>query len=167
MVFPSTFANLIVLHQELTSGRSQTNFSNKVSTEKKPHKFRKKIITRIAGISVLLIIFVGTIFIHFAAVKWDALACSGGYATAIFDKYNDSLVKKYIDGSDRSEYILSAEAVRGTQEAEWDGRWITLYFDISYKDNELGEITERIHFMGKRIWIDTFQWGGAIIGSSE
>ena len=152
--------------EELASGQLQSNFSNKANTERKPHKSRKKIITWITGASVLLIILVGTLFIHFVPVKWDALACSGGYATAIFDKYNGSLIEKYIDGSDRDEYILSAEAVRGTQEAEWDGRWITLYFDISYQDSELGEVTERIHFMGKRIWIDTFRWGGAMIASN-
>jgi transcriptional regulator with XRE-family HTH domain len=129
------------------------------------HRFKlkkKHIICIIAAIVFCLIIGV-VIRIYTLPVDWDAGACGGGYATHIFDKYSDELVQKYLDGSDRKDEIISIEAVRGTQEAEWEDRTLYLHFDIQYNHDTEGTIIERITFIGHRYWFDTYKWGGAII----
>lgn len=105
----------------------------------------------------------GVVYCVRLPIDRDAGACGGGYATYIFDKYSNELVEKYWNGSDRKNEILSIETVRGTQEAEWEDRTITLSFDIRYEHRTEGTITERIRFIGHRYWFDTFRWGGAII----
>lgn len=96
-------------------------------------------------------------------VDWDAGACAGGYATFVFDKYSSELVQKYIDGSSNKSNIISIEAIRGTQSAEWEGQTIFLQFDIKYINIDQKEVTERLHFIGQRTWFDTYDWSGAII----
>ena len=81
----------------------------------------------------------------------------------VFDEYDERLVQKYLDGSDRKDGIISLEAVEGTQEAEWQDRTINLHFDITYHHNVEGTATESLTFIGHRIWFDTYKWGGAMI----
>lgn len=102
-------------------------------------------------------------YVRSLPVDWDAGACSGGYGTFIFDKYSDELVQKYIEGSSDKEEIISIEALRGTQSAQWEGQTISLQFDIRYEHQNKGNITETVHFIGERIWFDTYDWSGAII----
>lgn len=136
------------------------------STQGKGLKQRRLGKKHIVIIIVTLLIFVfvgGVIKIHRLPVDWDAGGCAGGYGTFIFNKYSESLVQKYLDCSDKKDGILSIEAINGTQEAEWEGRRIYLHFDIQYSDTIEGIVVERVTFIGHRIWIDTYKWGGAII----
>lgn len=126
-------------------------------------KLKKKHILSIAAVLAFCIIFGIAIRIYTLPVEWDAGACNGGYATHIFDIYSDKLVQKYLDGSDMKDKILFIDAVRGTQEAEWEGRTLQLRFDIRYDHSEKGTVTERITFIGHRYWFDTYKWSGAII----
>lgn len=114
--------------------------------------------------ALALCILIGTaIRIYTLPVEWDAGACGGGYATYIFDKYSSELVQKYLDGSQIKDEIFSIEAVRGTQEAEWENRTIYLHFDIQYEHETNGMVTEHVTFIGHRYWFDSYKWGGAII----
>ncbi|MDD3227637.1 MAG: helix-turn-helix transcriptional regulator [Oscillospiraceae bacterium] len=129
----------------------------------KRFKLKRKQIVCITVALVICLIVAIVVRIYTLPVEWDSGACGGGYATHIFDKYSDDLVQKYLDGSDRKDEITSIEAVRGTQEAEWEDRTLYLHFDIQYEHKEEGTITENITFIGHRYWFDTYKWGGAII----
>ena len=72
-------------------------------------------------------------------------------------------MQKFIDGAQDSEGWTNVTALRGTQEAGWAERTIRLMFDIQYTTADGETITQSIHFIGERIWFDTFKWGGAII----
>ena len=86
----------------------------------------------------------------------------GGYGTFIFDKYSEALTERFVEGSLERGGILRAEAVRGTQEAEWEGRTLFLAFDIRYELSGGGFRTERARFVGQRTWFDTYDWSRAI-----
>ena len=81
----------------------------------------------------LLALAVGScLWLHLRPVSFDAAACSGGYATWIFDKYSDELTEKFYTCSDQKEFISNITAVRGSHEASWDERLIFLSFDVTY-----------------------------------
>ena len=112
----------------------------------------------------LLALAVGScLWLHLRPVSFDAAACSGGYATWIFDKYSDELTEKFYTCSDQKEFISNITAVRGSHEASWDERLIFLSFDVTYLHETEGEVTLRLSFTGERIWSDTFRWGGAVM----
>ncbi len=96
-------------------------------------------------------------------VDFDAGACGGGYATHIFDKYQDTLVNTFLAGSDQAADISNISAVRGTQQASWEGQTIYLEFTLQYDHAEAGTVTQQIRFVGHRVWFDTFRWSGAIL----
>lgn len=102
-------------------------------------------------------------FIRNLPVDWDAGACRGGYSAFIFDKYSDSLTHKFVDGSMMRNEIISAEAVKGTQEAKWKGNTIFLRFDVRYENTERDTVTETVSFVGKRKWFDTYDWVEVIV----
>ena len=154
------------------SSAEQIYYLYKTEEEKKIANKRRKMKK---GISIALVITIvvgcivgGFLFIRNLPVEFDAGACSGGYATYIFDKYSEELTEKFVNGMADSHNISSAVAVRGTQEAEWEERTLFLQFDIQYEHSEQGTVTEHVRFIGKRTWFDTYDWSGAIIqGSSD
>lgn len=118
----------------------------------------KKVI-EIVIVLVLFLVFGTALFIYTRPVEWDAGACSGGYATYIFNKYNDVLTQEYLvyKGIEK-ESIENIETVPDSKSVEWDENTIFVKYDIKYKHPENGIITENVSFVGKRIWIDTFRW---------
>jgi transcriptional regulator with XRE-family HTH domain len=146
----------------LATGKADTPALAEQTAKQRLKLMKKHIICIVAALVVCLIIGV-IVRIYTLPVDWDAGACSGGYATHIFDKYSDELVQKYLDGSEIKDEILFIQAVRGTQEAEWEGRTLYLHFDIQYEHREEGTLTECITFIGHRYWFDKYKWGGAII----
>lgn len=127
----------------------------------------KKKNIRIIAVAFICILFVGVIgsmsYIRNLPVDYDAGACGGGYATFIFDKYNEELIEKYCDGMADNSNISSVKAIRGTQEAQWEDQTIFLQFDVQYEHSTQGTVTERVRFTGQRTWFDTYDWSGAII----
>ena len=60
--------------------------------------------------------------------------------------------------------MASAQAIDGSQTAEWEGRNLWLHFLVESVDAQTGAKTQvPLTFMGKRMWTDTYHWGGAII----
>ncbi len=118
----------------------------------------KKIITII--LALVLFSVIGTvIFIHTRPVDFDTGACSGGYATYIFNKYNKDLTQTYLnDKRIYKESVRDVEILADSQSVIWEGKNIFIKYDIKYKLPKDGEITETVKFTGKRIWIDTFKW---------
>lgn len=132
--------------------------------KEKLRKLNKMNLSYIVAI-FLCLIFMGSIiiigFIGNLPVQWDAGACGGGYSAFIFDKYSDVLTQKFVEGVAKHSDFLSAEAIKGTQEAEWKDKTIFLKFDIRCENFEHGVSTETVCFVGKRIWFDTYVWTSA------
>jgi len=157
---------------EKDNGENQLNieeiyYAYKLEEEKKAVERKKKVkkYTLIfISISLVLALIMGSIiYIRNLPVDYDAGACGGGYITYIFDKYEDELVQKFIDGSQTSDGWTNVTALRETRHAEWHDKTIYLKFDIQYTDKYSNAVTETIRFIGERIWFDTFKWSGAII----
>ncbi len=146
----------------IASGKKE---NTETSNKKKLSKKQKIKIWITIAVSLFLIAAISVAgYIHTRPVDWDSGACSGGYVTWIFDKYNKDLTEIFLNGmGEENENIISVEAVRGTQNAEWEDRQIFLEFDIKYKHKTNGEITEKVRFIGTRYWIESFKWSGAII----
>lgn len=150
----------------IASGKKEETKDNYVKKEN--NKFSKKQKKIIVIVISILIFFTMTfsiiLYIHTRPVEWDSGACSGGYVTWIFDKYNQELTEIFLKGmGEEKENVVSIEAIRGTQNADWEGRKIFLEFDIKYEYKDEGTIIETIHFIGTRYWIDSFKWSGAIV----
>jgi len=143
-------------NKEITYNRKETN---------RLSKKQKRIIVIVISIVLFLIVCFSLIaYIHTRPVDWDSGACSGGYATWIFDKYSEDLTNIFLNGmEEEKENVVSIEAIRGTQSAEWEERQIFLEFDIKYEHKEYGTIVEKVRFIGTRYWIESFKWSGAII----
>ena len=127
---------------------------------KKRRIFTKKLVYSLGAFFAFALIISAVIFIHTRPVSWDSGACGGGFATAVFDKYSEELVEKFVNGG---EGIANAKAIRGSHEASWDGRMIFLKFDVEYDNADGQKINRTLHFTGERIWNMVYKWGGAII----
>ena len=154
-------------NNEKQSTAEEIYYLYKLEEEKKAAARRKKVLkfSLIFGsIALVLALIIGVIvYIKNLPVDWDAGACGGGYATYIFDKYEDELVQKFIDGARDSDGWTDVTAIRGTQKAGWHDEWINLKFDIQYTTADGETVTQSIHFIGERMWFDTFKWVGEII----
>ena len=150
----------------IASGKKESFDDNytKNSKNKLSKKHKKIIILSIIILLFLTISFSIVWYIHTRPVEWDSGACSGGYVTWIFDKYKDELTQTFLNGmGEEKENIISIEAIRGTQNAEWEDRQIFLEFDVKYEHKDYGIIEEKLRFIGTRYWIGSFKWSGAII----
>lgn len=152
------------------SSAEQIYYLYKMEEEKKiankKRKMKKLISTVIVVIFILAVVIGSISYIRSLPVDYDAGACGGGYATFIFDKYYEELTGKYVNGRIDDTNITSVKAIRGTQEAQWEEQTLFLQFDIQYEHPSQGTITERVRFIGKRTWFDTYDWSGAIIDGS-
>ena len=141
----------------------ETN-NNKKQNNKLTKKTKKIIVIIISIFLFLTICFSIIWYIHTRPVEWDSGACSGGYVTWIFDKYSKELTETFFNGmGDEKEKVIYIEAIRGTQDAEWEERQMFLEFDIKYEHKDYGVIVEKVRFIGTRYWIESFKWNGAII----
>lgn len=149
----------------LATGKTEQPIVIYKAPEKKHFKIKKKHI--ISAVAVFAVCVVAALAVHISRlpVEYDTGACSGGYGTFIFDKYNDELAEKFIKCSSRKDDIVSVKPVRGTHSAKWKDRNIFLQFDIVCEYRNEGTVTETVRFVGNRYWIDTFKWGSAIIVS--
>ena len=144
--------------------------NNATQSNSKGHrrlKLKRKHIIYIVSVLLLFIVIGGAtggiLYVRSLPVEWDAAGCSGGYATFIFDKYQEELTEKFFNGAEDKEQITSVEAIRGSQDAQWEDDTIYLQFDIRYEHDIEGTVTQRLNFIGHRTWFDTYDWGGAII----
>lgn len=134
---------------------SPTDDNNK---KKKSPKHKRKILVRILSILVSAVTISVILCIHLCPVDWEAGACHGGYITSVFDKYSNELVNKYYNNSDDKENISNIKAIKGTQQGDWENRSIFLEFDIEYFHEDRGVVRERLHYVGKRVWVNTYKW---------
>ena len=149
----------------IASRKTVDESSSKKEEKRKISKKQKRLIIIIVSVVLFLTISLSIIgYIRTRPVEWDSGACSGGYVTWIFDKYREELVDTFLNGmEEEKENIISIEAIRGTQNADWEDRQIFLEFDVKYEHKEYGSIVEKVRFIGTRYWIESFKWSGAII----
>lgn len=136
--------------------------------EQKQRKKRTKKQNIIIAVSCVLSFFTallitGAIFIYSLGVGFDVGGCAGGFKTTVFDMYNEELIEKFYQGADDKDKISDIKAIKGTHDASWEKNSIHLTFDIQYEYEDVGTVTQTISFIGKRRWINVYDWGGAII----
>ena len=110
----------------------------------------KKFILTIT-ICVVLLAIACSLFVHFASVSFEAGVCGGGFETWIFDKYKNELLQKYIN--EHNSNLSNIEIVEDSKEVDYEGRYISIKFDIKEKDKQ-----QTLYFVGKRVWIETYRW---------
>lgn len=160
-------SNLIALASVLNTTVEYLANGNEISSTPRknlPRKsFHKIIIALIATITIIQITAT-VIYIHTRPVSWDTGVCSGGFVTHIFNKYSKELTETFLSGmGDDKENVINIKAIPGSQNANWQDNEIFLQFDVEYEHKYEGTIKQRLHFTGKRIWIETYKWSGAII----
>lgn len=126
--------------------------------KKKSPNHKRKILIRILLILFSAVTISAILFTHLCPVDWEAGACHGGYVTSVFDKYSNELVEKYYNNSDEKDSISDIKALKGTQQGDWENRTIFIEFDIEYSHKERGTVRERLHYVGKRVWLNTYKW---------
>ena len=166
--------NLIMLAQlfdstveYIANGKEPENKVVYVVKERQRKKRTKKQKIIIAVSSVMsfftALVITGVILIYSWGVDFDAGGCSSGFKTSVFDMYNEELVEKFYQGADDKDKISDIKAIKGTHDATWEKNSIHLTFDIQYEYEDEGTVTQTLTFIGKRRWINVYDWGGAII----
>lgn len=100
------------------------------------------------------------IYIANRPVSFDAGACGGGFATAVYDQYADTLIAdNYFHLTrDIDRDIVSITPVRDSRDVKYEGKAIYMSFDIIYTFDDLTTETDNISFIGERKWIQNYKW---------
>lgn len=120
---------------------------------------KRRICTRLL-LALLALVLAGTLYIYSRPVKWDAGACGGGFSTVVFDRYAVQLTDRFLENEPN---LRSAKPIRGTHEASWSGKSIFLQFDVFCETTAGEAVVYRLHFTGKRVWIETYRWSGGSV----
>ena len=94
-------------------------------------------------------------------VSFDAGACGGGFATAVYDQYADRLVKDnyfYLTMDIKDKDVVSISPVRETRDVKYEGKAIYMSFDIVYTFSDFSSKNKKISFVGERKWIQNYKW---------
>ena len=94
-------------------------------------------------------------------VSFDAGACGGGFATAVYDQYADRLVKDnyfYLTKDIKDKDVVSISPVRETRDVKYEGKAIYMSFDIVYTFSDFSSKNKKISFVGERKWIQNYKW---------
>ncbi|MBR5805880.1 MAG: helix-turn-helix transcriptional regulator [Oscillospiraceae bacterium] len=109
-----------------------------------------------------VITFAATVlYIANQPVSFDAGACGGGFATAVYDQYADRLIEDnyfYLTRDIKDKDVVSISPVRETRDVKYEGKAIYMSFDIVYTFGDFTSKTEKISFVGERKWIQNYKW---------
>ena len=108
-----------------------------------------------------IITFIATLFyIANQPVSFDAGACGGGFATAVYDQYADSLIEDnyFYLTRDTDKEIVSITPVRESRDVTYEGKAIYMSFDVVYTFTDRTTETDNISFIGERKWIQNYKW---------
>ena len=155
--------NLILLAEILGTTVEYIAAGNKENkTEKK--KLPKAVPYIIVIIITALLTFILTIlYIANRPVSFDAGACGGGFATAVFDQYAEKLISDNYFYLTRDLNELGMEAcslspVRESRDVNYEGKAIYMSFDLEYSFADNTAITIPVRFIGERKWIQQYEW---------
>ena len=109
-----------------------------------------------------VITFAATVlYIANQPVSFDAGACGGGFATAVYDQYADRLIEDnyfYLTKDINDKDIVSISPVRETRDVKYEGKAIYMSFDIVYTFSDFSSKNKKISFVGERKWIQNYKW---------
>ena len=109
-----------------------------------------------------VITFAATVlYIANQPVSFDAGACGGGFATAVYDQYADRLIKDnyfYLTRDIKDKDVVSISPVRETRDVKYEGKAIYMSFDIVYTFSDFSSKNKKISFVGERKWIQNYKW---------
>lgn len=153
--------NLILLAEIL--GTTVEYIAVGEAADKNNKKKLPKVLTYIITIIITaLITFIATIlFIANRPVSFDAGACGGGFATAVYDQYADSLLKDnyfYLTRDYNDDEIISISPVRDSRDVKYEGKAIYMSFDVIYTFSDQKTETVCLRFVGDRKWIQNYDW---------
>lgn len=155
--------NLILLAEILGTTVEYIAAGNKENkTEKK--KLPKAVPYIIVIIITALLTFILTIlYIANRPVSFDAGACGGGFATAIFDQYAEKLIADnhfYLTREFAADGIEVTDIcpVRESRDVKYEGKAIYMSFDAVYTFDDESTDSIRLDFMGERKWIQNYKW---------
>ena len=156
--------NLILLAQVLeadvdylVTGTEHTNITNKRNLPKLWSYLLVIVVT-------VIITFIGTvIFIANQPVSFDAGACGGGFETAIFDQYANTLLEEnyafltnHLDENDAETVTITA--IRESRNVTYKDKAIYMSFDVEYVLGDNSTESKTLHFVGERKWIQKYNW---------
>ena len=109
-----------------------------------------------------VITFAATVlYIANQPVSFDAGACGGGFATAVYDQYADRLIEDnyfYLTRNIMDKDVVSISPVRETRDVTYEGKAIYMSFDIVYTFSDFSSKNKKISFVGERKWIQNYKW---------
>ena len=109
-----------------------------------------------------VITFAATVlYIANQPVSFDAGACGGGFATAVYDQYADRLIEDnyfYLTRNIMDKDVVSISPVRETRDVKYEGKAIYMSFDIVYTFSDFSSKNKKISFVGERKWIQNYKW---------
>ena len=109
-----------------------------------------------------VITFAATVlYIANQPVSFDAGACGGGFATAVYDQYADRLIEDnyfYLTRNIKDKDVVSISPVRETRDVKYEGKAIYMSFDIVYTFSDFSSKNKKISFVGERKWIQNYKW---------
>lgn len=109
-----------------------------------------------------VITFAATVlYIANQPVSFDAGACGGGFATAVYDQYADRLIEDnyfYLTRDVKDKDVVSISPVRETRDVKYEGKAIYMSFDIVYTFSDFSSKNKKVSFVGERKWIQNYKW---------
>lgn len=112
-------------------------------------------------VTAVITFAVTVLYIANQPVSFDAGACGGGFATAVYDQYADRLIEDnyfYLTRDIKDKDVVSISPVRETRDVKYEGKAIYMSFDIVYTFSDFSSKNKKISFVGERKWIQNYKW---------
>ena len=112
-------------------------------------------------VTAVITFAVPVMYIANQPVSFDAGACGGGFATAVYDQYADRLIEDnyfYLTRDIKDKDVVSISPVRETRDVKYEGKAIYMSFDIVYTFSDFSSKNKKISFVGERKWIQNYKW---------
>ena len=155
--------NLILLAQILETTVDYLASGNSAEPKKKPKLPQAAVYVILVVVTAVITFMATVIYIANRPVSFDAGACGGGFETAVFDQYADSLVKNnwaYITHHIDEECAdnLVVKPVRESRNVSYKDKAIYMSFDVEYLFADSSVQKATLHFVGERKWIQQYDW---------
>ena len=119
---------------------------------------RRLLLTVTAVLVVFAVIASGWLMmIVLSPPSWEAGACWGGYVTSVFDKYKSSLIDMYMQESCPYNAV-SVEIVPGSHSGYEENKLLHLEFDVSLELDTGETIVQKVEYIGRKYWIESYEW---------
>ena len=116
-----------------------------------------------AAVTAIITFIITVLYIANAPVSFDAGACGGGFATAVYDQYARKLIEDnyfYLtrDRENSGVKVKRITPIRESRDLHYEGKAIYLSFDARYEYEDGSTDAAVLRFMGERKWIQVYEW---------